>query len=296
MTSPDPSWRVGVASASRLGERPVWDANAGSLVWVDVTAALVHRSTPSRDPGGLWDDVCIPLGEVVGAVALCRSGGVIAAVDSTIRFLDIEGRDLRAGIPIDMPEGHRFNDGACDPAGRFLIGSAGSTASGLLWSVGPDARATVVLDGLTESNGLGWSEDGSIMYFIDSCEGVVRRYAYDLSTGRVSMRLTDLVDLTSRPGAPDGLVIDAVGRLWVPQWQGGELACFDASGAVVERWSLPVSQPTCAGFAGPDLETLVLATSWEDLPPDRLAREPWAGHLLVCDAAVPGRSPDVFAG
>lgn len=296
MTVAEPSWRVIVASNSEIGERPVWDAHTRTLLWVDVLAGRIHRSSQAVDPEVDWADSSITVGGVVGAAAPCRGGGIIAGVDSQIRFLDEAGFDRDEATPVAMPTHHRFNDGACDPAGRFVIGTAGSTPTGVLWSIDAHHRATVLLEDITESNGLGWSGDGRLMYFIDSGECVIRRYAYDLESGRVGERLPDLVNLTSRPGVPDGLVVDADGLVWVPQWQGGEIACFDTIGALVARWSVPVTQPTCAGFAGPELNILVLATSWEGMNPDERSKDRWAGHLLAADTPVRGCRPYEYAG
>jgi sugar lactone lactonase YvrE len=180
--------------------------------------------------------------------------------------------------------------------GRFLIGTGGQTPDGVLWSIATGGGARVVLEGVTESNGLGWSPDGGTLYYVDSGEPVVRCYSYDVDTGTVGARRRDLVDLSDRPGVPDGLIVDALGHVWVPQWQGSELACFDQAGAVVMRWPVPVSQPTCAGFSGERHDRLVLATSWEGMTDDERARDPWAGHLLTAGhVRVPGRPALRFA-
>jgi sugar lactone lactonase YvrE len=290
-----PSWRVVVSSASEVGERPVWDARTHTLVWPDILAGTIHRSDPSVNAGDLWLDATVKVGAVVGAVALREDGGMVAAVDGSIRMLDRLGCDDADEIPLAVPEGHRFNDGACDPAGRFLVGTGGSTPTGVLWSVSSDGSSRVVLDEVTESNGLGWSTDGATIYYIDSTEPVVRQYAYDVDDGVVGARQSDLIDLSDRPGVPDGLVVDALGHVWVPQWQGAELACFDPSGAVVKRWQVPVTQPTCPGFSGDRLDRLVVATGWEGMTVEERAAEPWAGHLLQAGhVRVRGREAQRF--
>ena len=291
-----PSWRVLVPSSSEIGERPVWDAQTMTLIWPDILAGRIHRSVPSANAGEPWLDMTVQVGSVVGAVALREDGGLVAAVDEAIRLLDELGFDDAEAIPVALPEGHRFNDGACDPAGRFLVGTGGSTPTGALWSVSSDGSLRVVLDDVTESNGLGWSIDGATLYYIDSSEPAVRRYAYDVDDGVVGARQTDLVDLSDRPGLPDGLVVDALGHVWVAQWQGSELGCFDPSGAVVTRWPVPVSQPTCPGFSGDRHDRLVLATSWEGMTAEERVAEPWAGHLLAAGhVRVPGRAAHRFA-
>ncbi len=296
MTEPAVTWHAVVASGSELGERPVWDHRTQTLVWVDVLAGLVHRTRVGADLHAPWSDSTVSVGRIVGAVAVRRAGGLVAAADGAIRFLDDDGRDTRDPLALPLPPGHRFNDGACDPAGRFLVGTAGADPVGVLWCVDGGGRVDVGLTDLTESNGLGWSPDGRLLYFVDSAEPVVRRYAYDVDGGRIGGRLADLIDLTDRRGAPDGLVVDADGCVWVPQWRGGELARIDPHGELVGRWELPVSQPTCAAFAGRSLDRLVVATSWESMSDDERRAEPWAGHLLAADLAVRGVCPHEFGG
>jgi sugar lactone lactonase YvrE len=289
-----PEWRVLVPAGVALGERPVWDQGSGSLFWVDILAGDVHRSRDTGSAGGTWADSTIHVGDVVGAVALRDDGGLVAGVDSSIRFLDTSGVDDAVPVDVAMPVGHRFNDGACDPAGRFLIGSGGSTPTGLLWSLDSTSTVRVALEGLTESNGLGWSDDGLTMFLIDSAEPVIRRYEYDPFLGRIGQRVADLVDLSNRSGCPDGLVVDALNRLWVPQWEGGQINCIDQEGNLLLTWTVPTTQPTCAGFAGERMDILVLATSWECMTSEGRASEPWAGHLLAAATPVPGGASHRF--
>lgn len=291
----DPGWQVLIEAFAEIAERPVWDSATGSLLWVDITAGSIHRSAPDHARGMArephlqpWTDLAFPLGASVGAVALRDDGGLIAGVDATIRFVNASMQDDRDPIALDLPPGHRLNDGVCDPAGRFLIGTAGSSDDGVLWSVDADGEVRVLLQSVTESNGLGWSADGTVLYYIDSGAPLIQCYAYDPCSGDVTRRLPDLIDLSDRPGVPDGLIVDADGCLWVPQWQGSELAQISPAGQVQRRWSVPVSQPTCAAVIGPSLGTLVLATSWETMDEADRAAEPWAGHLLVAGQEVRG--------
>ncbi len=43
-----------------------------------------------------------------------------------------------------------------------------------------------MLDGLTISNGLGWSPDGTTMYLVDSGPRVVHAFAFDAERGTIS--------------------------------------------------------------------------------------------------------------
>ena len=64
----------------------------------------------------------------------------------------------------------RMNDGVCDSAGRFWVGSmalAETPGAAALYRFAGGTLERMV-DGVTLSNGLGWSPDGTRMYYVDS--------------------------------------------------------------------------------------------------------------------------------
>ena len=116
-------WAVAVPARAELGERPVWDPAAGCLIWVDIRAGRLHRYTP----GGA-DEVYLDAGVPLGAAAPRRGGGYVLAAADGFRFADAAGR--LAGGPLRPPgmgADLRFNDGACDPAGRFSAGTVAAS-------------------------------------------------------------------------------------------------------------------------------------------------------------------------
>ena len=102
-----------------LGEGPIWDARAGVLYWVDISGCKVHIFNPATGT-----DRAIDVGQPVGTVVPRRSGGVMVALRDGFAALDLESGALTM---IADPEAHlpdnRFNDGKCDPAGRFWAGT-----------------------------------------------------------------------------------------------------------------------------------------------------------------------------
>jgi sugar lactone lactonase YvrE len=293
------AWRVAVSSGCELAEHPVWDHRSNTLLWVDVLMGALHWSVPPAEGSSEWADRTALVGGVVGAAALRRDGGCVAAVDSAVVMLDALGRPDAEPVPVDMPAGARFNDGACDPAGRFLVGSTSppdEPGAGVLWSLRPSGRVELALTGVTESNGLDWAPAGDLLYYVDSGEPVVRRYAYDTGSGRIGARLTDLTVLSAGEGVPDGLVVDADGAVWVALWEGASLRRYAPDGELLLDLAVPVGRPTCAAFAGADLTVLVLATAWEGLDAEGRRTQPWAGHVLVAPAPARGRLPHRFAG
>lgn len=296
MSVPGP-WRVAVASGVELGERPVWDAATGTVLWSDVTNGRIHRTEVADQPP--WRDQSVRIGDGLGTVSLRQDGGWVVTSAEGFTFHDAQGRVDADPVPVTVPAGARFNDGACDPAGRLLAGTTTGDAerpNGLLWSLGPTGEPVVLLEGLTESNGLGWSLDGTVFYYIDSGEPVVRRYGYDVASGALTGRLPDLAVTGDLPVAPDGLVVAADGTVWIALWQGGEVRCYSTDGQLLTTIPVPVTGTTCPAFVGPGLDLLVVATGWEGLTEEERAAQPWSGHLLVTDAPVRGQLPYRFAG
>ena len=150
--------------------------------------------------------------------------------------------------------------------------------AGRLYRLGLDGGCTLVLDGLTIPNGMGWSPDGTIMYLADSGAGVVYAFDFDASTGALSGRRV-LVD-AAPPGVPDGLTVDDGGDLWVAFWDGAAVRRYDAHGALVSAVPVPADRPTSCAFGDVEGAVLFVSTSQHGLDAAALARQPEAGHLL----------------
>jgi sugar lactone lactonase YvrE len=289
-------WQVVVAAAAELGERPVWDADAGWLIWVDISTGRLHRYRP-----GEGDDVIVTLDVTLGAAAPRRGGGYVLAAGGAFRLIDADGRPTADPIrPPGITPQAQFNDGACDPAGRFWAGTAARDrrpGGGALYRLDPDGTVAVMIEGVTESNGLGWSPDGATCYFIDSREvpARIRAFAFDADAGTLGPS-RDLVVVEPGHGIPDGLVVDEEGCVWVALWGGGAVRRYAPSGELLEHHALPVSQPSCPGFGGKDLGDLYVTSAWEDMGEAARAAEPSAGHLFMVRPGVHGEAVARFAG
>lgn len=281
--SPDPG---------RLCEGPVWDHDLQELLWVDITAGLIHRGSlvPRADGSGLPDVLprtALAPGGTVGAVRPTRSGALIAAVSmSLVKIADDGCPEELAALPLAGVR-RRLNDAACDPRGRLLAGTMAydtTPGAGSLYQLGPDGLR-VLIESVTISNGLGWSPDGALMYYADSPTGRVDVFDYDLATGTPSGR---------RPfaaidgGVPDGLTVDREGNVWVAVWGAGQVRAFAPDGDCHTVVDVDASHVTSVAFAGPALDTLVITTATEELTPRQLREERHAGRLFVCRPGVAG--------
>jgi sugar lactone lactonase YvrE len=258
-----------------LGEGPYWVPEESCLLWVDIPGGLLHRTAV---PSG--QTVTAKIGAISAAFP-ALGGGTLIAGGNRLALLPGEGQPERLVAEVPAREGIRFNDASVDPAGRVWAGSMhiGETdPDGVLYRLDRGGLTTVVT-GVTVSNGLGWSPDGSRMYYADSPKRQVDMFDYDPATGEVSQRRV-FADLHGADGVPDGLTVDADGCIWVAMFGGGALRRFTPSGQQDAVLPLPVAKPTSCAFAGPSLEELYVTTASIDLTDAERASQPLAGRLL----------------
>jgi L-arabinonolactonase len=120
-------------------------------------------------------------------------------------------------------------------------------------------------------------------------------FDYDLASGAISNRRV-FASLADEPGLADGSIVDAEGCLWNAQWRGSKLVRYRPDGSVEREVPLPISNPTCMAFGGPDLDILFVTTAWFTLSPEQRAAEPLAGNVFAFRPGVRGRKEARYAG
>ena len=276
-----------------LGEGLCWDARKAVLYWVDILAHEVHIFDPSipADSNQPQDQV-IDVGQYVGAVVPRKSDGLLLAVHHGFAILDLKTEKLKI---INDPESHlpnnRFNDGKCDPAGRFWAGTldlGAKPAAGSLYCMDTDQTVRKALDNVTISNGLAWSLDHSTMYFIDTPTKQLSAYDYDIDTGHIGNQRV-VITFPKNMGHPDGMTIDTEGMLWVALYGGSCVSRWDPSnGKLIQKISVPATNVTNCTFGGPSLDRLYITTAREGLDEAALGQQPHAGGLFCATPGVSG--------
>lgn len=272
-----------------LLETPVWDDAHQSLLFVDMRRPSLHRLS--------WHAqrlAAFGLGGEASAVLPAVGSGLVVAGRRTV-MLGHSWPWTQAGDFVVSEPDVRFNDAACDAAGRLWIGTMADDArprAGQLLRLDPDLSWHVVLEDVTISNGLGWSPDNSLMYYIDSATRKIDVLSYDLATGDVTGRRM-FVDTSSFPGFPDGLSVDADGCVWVAFYGGGAVRRFAPDGRLLDDVTLPVPRPTSLCFAGPDLDVLVVTVRGDEVGLDG---RPCGAHLYAHNTPTPGLATTAFGG
>jgi sugar lactone lactonase YvrE len=268
-------------------EGPVWSESWGGLRWVDMFAgdvlSLGHDGTIVRDH----------VAELVAALRPRREGGAVLGVARGFALQDPDGT-IRVLDDLWHDETVRMNEGGCDPDGRFYCGSMDygkRPGAGALHRLDPDGTVTVVATGLTVSNGLEWSPDGSRAYYNDTDTYRTDVLDYDAEAGLTGRRT--FVEVPPDVGRPDGLTVDAEGGVWVAMNHGGAVHRYTPEGALDAVVEVAARQVTACTFGGPGLEQLFITTSREGLEP---GDDPLAGSLFRAEPGVGGRPAREFAG
>lgn len=279
---------------AELGEGPVWDPVGACLYFVDILRGRVHRYEPGTNASRVYH-----VGRMVGAVAPAENGDLMLAVQGGFARLDVTtGRTtIVAEVGANQPD-LRMNDGKCDPAGRFWAGTMAldeRRGAGALYRLDPDGRVHTMLRDVTISNGLDWSDDGRVMYFVDSPTQSVDVFDVDLAAGTIENRRA-LARIPSDEGMPDGLALDADGYVWVSLWGGGAVHRYAPDGTREAVIRVPTGYPTSCTFGGSDFGDLYITTANVKLSPQERAKQPQAGGLFRARPGPKGRAAHRFKG
>lgn len=273
--------------ACDLGEGPTYDPHTDTAWWFDITGRklLEHcfADASTRVHG------------------LPRAASALARVDASRQVLFTEDglalRDTATGaltplvaIEAGNPQ-TRSNDARVHPCGAMWLGTMG-------WEAQPGAgtiyhyRAgvlTPLFPEITIPNAICFSPGGDVGYFADTARNTVFRVALDAATGLPTGEPEVWRD--SFDGGPDGAVVDSEGCLLIAIWGGSAVVRYTPDGREGARIDLPVSQPTCPAFIGPEADRLLVTSAAIGLD------APGAGDGLchIAALAVPGlHAPDVM--
>ncbi|CED83778.1 Ca2-binding protein Regucalcin/SMP30 [Phaffia rhodozyma] len=251
-----------------LGEGPVWDPKRGLLYFVDIQKGVIHTYNPSTEV-----HLKAHYEGLIGNIVLRKNHpGFVCAIGSSLFFADPASEPGKL-VPFVTPvkeddssrEFIRFNDGYADRQGRYITGTMdlkGSTPRGVLYSIEPDGSIQQLLDGVTCSNGTGWTADDKTMYYIDSGLGKIQAYHYDLSTGSVTNPRTFTTNTFGDDGVFDGMCMDAEDCLWVCRWRSNRLVKYTPDGKIDLEIKFPkAANVTCCVFGGPNMDELYVTTA-----------------------------------
>lgn len=257
-----------------LGEGPVWDEFNQRAVWLDILSSQVHwRSLSGSQRGSLT--LPMHVGAVLptstGQWLICLQDGIYLgnlapALDGAVALAEltpVASFPHQLGPDADGTNRMRANDAKVDPRGIAFCGTmpydpVGDAGTASLYVV-DRSTLRVVIDGVTISNGIGWSPDGQTMYYVDSPTGRVDRCIGDGLSGPLDRVPFAVID--PQIGIPDGLTVDSEGFVWVAIWGGGRVMRIAPDGSDAGYVRVPCEQTTSCAFVGDDLDTMIITTA-----------------------------------
>ena len=260
---PEPSaWadanRGGAITDSFL-EGPVFD-DAGNLYVSDIPWGRIFRI----DAQGEWTLVAEYDGEPNGMKFLDAHTLLITDYKNGLMQLDVATG--RVTPFLQRRNSERFkgvNDLVFDAAGNLYFTDQGQTGlhdpTGRLYRLGRDGRLDLLLDNIPSPNGVALSPDQKVLYLAVTRGNCVWRVPLlpDGSVAKVSQFFTSY-----GPSGPDGLAVDAQGRLLVANPGLGYVWVLNARAEPVEVLrGLAGSSTTNLAFGGPRRDTLFVTDS-----------------------------------
>lgn len=273
------NWEVLINLSCEIGEGPIWDKENDCLYWVDIPRCVIYQYFPQQDKLQ-----SIKTTSMVGALSLRASGGLITAQKDGFVILGDDHQVIQTIAAESGLDTNRFNDGKCDPAGRFWAGTmdmSGRAGAGSLYMLDTDQNISLKIKDVSCSNGLAWSADHKTFYFIDTTTREVTAYDYDFNSGNITNRRV-LFTFKEGEGYPDGMTIDSEGMLWIALWNGWKVVRLNPySRRIIFKFDLPVAKITSCTFGGSNLEDIYITSARSGLSDREMDAQPHAGCVFV---------------
>jgi sugar lactone lactonase YvrE len=291
-------WDCVVRSQAGIGEVPVWSAEDERLYWIDVFEGKLNSSDIRAGTTTTWR-----VGETIGCYGLIDGAeAALVALHSGLYRLEFRTGDLGLLFPAPYdPSRFRFNDGRCDPRGRFWVGTAplrlsqgdgpAPVGESAFWCV-DGSRLRLGIDGMTIANGIAFNGDGDLLYLADEPSSSILAFSYDLERGiasrrRIFARFPAGISL-------DGAAVDTEDFYWIALPGAGLIARFGPDGSLNRLLRAPTVRPAMVCFGGPDLRILLVTTMRRGYGTSPV--EPGAGAIFGAMVGARGRpEPRVVA-
>jgi sugar lactone lactonase YvrE len=283
-----------IDAKAQLGEGALWHPTENKLYWVNIEGRTLHIYDPvTRENQSFW------VKERVGTVVPVKNGGALVALQNGIHFIDTRTGRLQFIVNPLTNDNIRFNDGKCDPSGWFWVGSmhlrfAEGAAS--LYRMDKDRTIHKMLDGVTVSNGIAWTKNKKTMYYVDSHLRRIDAFDYNDADGTLTNRRA-VVTIPEGGGSPDGISLDAEGKIWAALWGANAVGRFDPqTGELLQKIEVPAPNVSSCAFGGKNLDTLYITTARGELSEAQLAAYPLSGGLFSVKPGVSGVPAEFYGG
>jgi len=271
------------------GEGPTYDPATDTAWWFSIGNRELHELNLSTGRKVKHD---LPfMASVLAKIDVERQ---IIASEHGLHVRTVSTGALELVTPIENGIEHmRSNDGRCHPSGALWFGTMTKSGgdhrkgAGTIYHV-LHGKVTPIFPDISIPNGICFSPDGTVGYYVDTMENLYMKVSVDPATGLPSGKPEIFYDGRNEEGGIDGSVCAADGTIWNARWGVGEVHHYSTDGRIIERYKLPPKQTTCPAFIGRNADRLLVTTAGEDLTPAELKADPEAGYIYELGVAVNG--------
>jgi xylono-1,5-lactonase len=258
-----------------LGEGPVWDAGSSRLYWVDILENRIYRHDPANGRTESWTTP-----EHVGFVLAGADGSLLAGFESGLHrvALDPDGTVTASRIDRIDADDVRFNDATCDREGRIW-----ACTLRRYYRYDTELNRCTVDERYLVANGPALSPDGRVLYTVETSGHAGRPkgvYVSQVTRSGGLERQRLLIAWDAHTSSPDGIVTDRDGNLWLGEFHGNVLRCFNAAGEQTAAIALPAWNVTKAAFGGERGDLLYVTSARYGVDDETLANYPDTGGVV----------------
>lgn len=247
-------------------EGPIWVPEHECLLFSDIPANTIYRWAPAEEA-----EVYRRPSNHANGLTLDNQGNILACEHSG-RRVSIAAFGGEPEPLAEMFEEKRFNSPNdiivastdavyfTDPDYGLLNQGEGEDAREMdvmaTYRIATNGAVQRIATDADNPNGLAFTPVETQMYIADSGASKINRYTV-FADGAISSEGELFVDMSddSRPGAPDGMKVDADGRLWTTG--PGGIWVLDADGNLIGQIELD-EQPANLAWGGSDFSTLYI--------------------------------------
>jgi sugar lactone lactonase YvrE len=300
-------WQQVTTVPSELGESPFWHSHEQMLYWADITGCKLNRLNAFTGDVEIWRMPSEP-----GCFAPAKLGGFIIALRDKIARAHVWGGALERLHQLDHDAATtRSNDGKCDSAGRFWVGTMFEprTATKAQLHCWNGEALLLKKANVTVANTLAFSPDSKTVYWADTPQHIIWAWDFDVETGEMTHQRV-FKQFSKKPegwtsgmpsnggysGRPDGAAVDTEGNVWVAMFEGKRVVQLSPLGIELQRIETPVTTCTMPAFGGDDMQTLYLTTARHNRSELELKREPLMGCVFSLRVSAVGLPVSFYAG
>ncbi|WP_377292930.1 SMP-30/gluconolactonase/LRE family protein [Rhizobium sp. SG2393] len=283
--------RVLCGAHLELGEGPTYDPATDTAWWFDIKGKALHALELATGTKTVH-----PLPFLGSVMAVVDAGRQLIVSDQGLFIRNTGDGSLSLHVTLEDKPENRSNDGRMHPSGALWASTMGRKAedgAGAIYHVA-GTTVTKLFDGITIPNGICFSPDGSVGYYVDSIPNRLMRVALDPATGLPTGTPTVLVDAHGSDATIDGAITDAEGNIWNATWGIGAVDVYRPDGTRIARYGVPAKQSSCPAAIGRKADRVLVTSAWQDYGPAEKAADPRAGNTFELGVSFKGKFEPAF--